>query len=121
MPYTGTSTGRTQADIFVQSRSADEKTVVDIAGADVSADYFQAMGIPLVRGRLFTPGDTNASEPVVIVSERAARIVWPDQDPIGRMVSWGNPTPQANPRTRVVGVVGEIRHQAAEGDTGVEF
>lgn len=121
LPYTATATGRTQADIFVQGRSADEKTVVGIAGADVSADYFQVMGIPLVRGRLFTPSDTNTSEPVVIVSERAARVFWPDQDPIGRMVSWGNPTPQANPWTRVVGIVGDIRHYAAEGDTGVEF
>ncbi|HTV03371.1 MAG TPA: ABC transporter permease [Luteitalea sp.] len=122
LPYTGASAERIQADIFVEGRAQQEtRTVASIAGADVSPGYFETLGIPLVKGRLFDAGDTTTSPPVVIVSERAARLFWPDQDPIGRLVSWGKPTPQANPWTRVVGVVGDVAHGAAEGATGVEF
>jgi hypothetical protein len=75
----------------------------------------------LVKGRLFDSTDTSESAPVVIVSERAARLFWPNQDPIGRDISWGKPTPDGNPWTRVVGVVGNVKHHAAEGEVGVEF
>jgi hypothetical protein len=78
------------------------------------------MRIPLVRGRLFERTDTTDSEPVVVLSERAARLFWPDRDAIGQYVSWGRPTP-ANPWTRVVGIVGNVKHHAAEGEVGVEF
>jgi putative ABC transport system permease protein len=122
LPYGGTRTERVQADIFIEGRAAEEtKTVVSIAGGDVSAGYFETMKIPLVAGRLFEPGDTATAPPVVVVSERAARMFWPDQDPIGRLMSWGAPTSTANPWTRVVGVVGDVTHYAAEGDTGIEL
>jgi putative ABC transport system permease protein len=122
LPYSGTSTERIQADIFIKGRAEEEtKTLASITGADVSPDYFAAMRIPLVRGRLFDASDTSDSPPVVVVSERAARLFWPDQDPIGRDISWGKPTPDGNPWTRVIGIVGNVKHHAAEGDQGVEF
>ncbi|MES1258544.1 MAG: ABC transporter permease [Acidobacteriota bacterium] len=61
----------------------------------VARSYFQAMKIPVVRGRTFAAGEQDA----VIVSESAARAVWPNQDPIGR--KWDI---EKAPRT-VVGVV----------------
>jgi predicted permease len=47
---------------------------------DVAPSYFQAMNLPLVRGRVFRPGETDA----VVVSESAARSVWGTEDPIGK-------------------------------------
>jgi predicted permease len=46
----------------------------------VAASYFELMNLPVVAGRSFLPGDSN----VVIVSESAARAVWPNQNPVGR-------------------------------------
>jgi len=46
----------------------------------VAPSYFTVMGLPVVRGRTFLPGEQS----VVIVSESAARAVWPDQDPLGK-------------------------------------
>lgn len=46
----------------------------------VASSYFSLMNLPVVRGRTFLPGDRNA----VIVSESAARAVWPNQDPVGK-------------------------------------
>jgi putative ABC transport system permease protein len=121
LPYAGTTLERSQSDIFIKGRAArDTKTLAPISGADVSPDYFATMRIPLVRGRLFEPTDTTQSEPVVVISERAATLFFRDQDPIGQYVSWGEVS-TAQPWTRVVGVVGNVKHHAAEGDVGVEF
>jgi predicted permease len=121
LPYAGNSLERIQADVFVKGRAEqDTKTLAPISGADVTPDYFATMRIPLIRGRLFEATDTTESEPVIVISERAAELFWPGRDPIGESVSWGQVT-TANPWTRVVGVVGNVKHHAAEGDVGVEF
>ena len=73
----------------------------------VTPAYFSAMRIPLIRGRLFAEADRAGSEPVVVIGERTARIVWPGQDPLGQHIRFGSP---ASPIYTVVGVVGDVRH-----------
>jgi len=74
----------------------------------VSDDYFRTMGIPMHGGRDFTNGDTPETEPVVIVNETLARMLWPHHDAVGQMIA-------SRPRSRrVVGVVGDVRHDALE-------
>jgi predicted permease len=70
----------------------------------VSPDYFSAMGIALIRGRIFGPADR--SRKVVVVSQNVADRFWPGQNPIGQMcvTYWGPPIP-----AEVVGVVADIR------------
>ncbi len=65
-----------------------------------SAGYFQALGIPLLRGRLMTEADDSLAPRVAVINETMARKVWPGQDPLGRRFR----SPPAKPRT-VVGVV----------------
>ena len=74
----------------------------------VTPDYFRAMRIPLLRGRLIQPEDTPTSTPVMLVSETAARTLFQGRDPIGQRVRVGG-LPQAPWRT-IVGVVGDVRH-----------
>jgi len=76
---------------------------------NISPGYLRAMGIPLLRGRNFTPGDTVASPPVVMVDERAARRFWPGQNPIGKRIGF-------SPRSQreVVGVVGSVRNRGLD-------
>ena len=50
----------------------------------VSAEYFQTMGIRIVRGRGFSGGDSERSRPVAVVNQRLADMLWPARDPIGR-------------------------------------
>ena len=74
LPYTGTQTDRSRADISIRGRSREEtKTISPLAGADVGPDYFTTMRIPLARGRLFDETDTATSPKVVIINERAAK------------------------------------------------
>jgi putative ABC transport system permease protein len=73
----------------------------------ISGDYFAALGIPLLEGRLFQPTDSADAAHVVIISETLARDLFPNEDPIGRelIISWGDDAPD-----RIIGVVGDIKH-----------
>jgi predicted permease len=82
----------------------------------VSPGYFEAMSIPLKRGRYVTASDTERSAKVIIVDERLARRFWKDQDPVGRRM-WKPDSPEEfstgpGPKSQyftVVGVVGSVR------------
>jgi len=76
----------------------------------VVGDYFAAMRIPLIRGRLFAASDTRQAPPVVIVSASMAKHYWPDRDPIGERIRLGNGT-QRDWAT-IVGVAGDVRSAA---------
>jgi predicted permease len=72
--------------------------------------YFDALGIPLKRGRFFTDADGPSAQRVVIVNERLARLVWPDADPIGHQIRWGlDIAENQSPWMTVVGVVGDVK------------
>ena len=53
----------------------------------VSETYFEALGIEIVRGRTFTRAEVLNTLPVVVISERTAETLWPDQEPIGKVIS----------------------------------
>ena len=72
---------------------------------EVTPGYFQTFGIPILRGRAFADADRTA-QPAVILSESAAQILFPGQDPIGHTVQ----LPSANEWAEVVGVAREIRN-----------
>ncbi len=67
--------------------------------------YFEAMRIPLIRGRTFTDDDRAGAPGVVVVNQAAARRYWPGEDPIGQRIRLGNNDPLT-----IVGIVGSIRH-----------
>lgn len=76
--------------------------------------YLTTMRIPLLVGRGFDPRDTADSDKVIIVNQKMARQLWPDQDPIGKIAL-------VNGQSRVVGVVANVRHQALEQEGGLEM
>lgn len=71
----------------------------------VTAGFFAALQVPLRKGRLFDERDAQGQPLVAVVSEAAARRLWPGEDPIGKELVIGDRTPA--PR-RVVGVVGDL-------------
>ncbi len=71
----------------------------------VSPGYFAAMGVPLVKGRLFDERDTKDAQQTVIVNENLANRFWPNQDPIGKRLERGDKEPWRN----VVGVVRDTK------------
>jgi putative ABC transport system permease protein len=86
----------------------------------VGAGYFQAMGIPLLRGRLIEPTDTLGRENVVVIDRFMADRYWPGGDPIGQRVIRGDTASQGRGTWTVVGVVGTIKHWDLEQDVAKE-
>ncbi len=76
----------------------------------VTPDFFRALRVPLVKGRFVSAQDGSDAPPAVVISESLALRIWPDQDPIGKRMSFG-PDPQEGkaPWRTVVGVVGDIK------------
>jgi putative ABC transport system permease protein len=78
-----------------------------------TSDYFRAMDIGLLRGRLFDERDTAKSPPVIIIGQSLAARLWPEQDPIGkRLLAYGAPGDEKKPGWQtVVGVVEDARYR----------
>ena len=70
-------------------------------------DYFQAFGVPMVKGRGFLPEEDLENRGTAIVSRALAERYWPGQDPIGKRLKWGIPASRA-PWQTVVGVAGDV-------------
>jgi putative ABC transport system permease protein len=80
----------------------------------VTPDYFRAMGIRLVRGRLFTPQDDAKAPRVCIINETLARQFFPNDNPIGKRMNITN-----GPDTwrEIVGIVGDIKQYGVDKAT----
>jgi putative ABC transport system permease protein len=84
----------------------------------VSRDYFRTIGLSLVRGRVFGPGDRFGSPPVILASASAAHKFWPGSDPIGKRIRFGASVGSVKMLGEVVGIVGDVRDAGlAEGTT----
>jgi len=77
----------------------------------ISDGYFQAMGIPLIAGREFDAHDRTGSPSVAIINEAAARMLYPNENPIGKRlrVDWGDPA-----QAEIVGVASNSRFEGIE-------
>jgi len=77
----------------------------------VSPDYFRALGVPLLRGRLFGDSDKGQHDPVLIVNESLAQRYFPGEDPVGKRIKTGDPgfIPTSQWET-IVGVVGDVKY-----------
>lgn len=74
---------------------------VTVMGAAVDQNYFDAMRIPILRGRGFTSDDRPETQPVAMVNEEFAKRYWPNQDPVGKKIQR---EPGDRPGATVVGI-----------------
>ena len=89
-----------EADFAIRGRPPDQgqRRVTELRY--VTPGYFRALGIPIVRGRGLTAGDTADAPRVIVVNEALARRYFPNDDPVGRELDRGT----------IVGVVGDVRN-----------
>ncbi len=71
----------------------------------VNPGYFHSMGIPLLRGRELAASDTAKSNPVVVINQKLAEVIWPAQDPLGKHLSI-----LGEKQFEVVGIAGNVLH-----------
>jgi putative ABC transport system permease protein len=102
LPFSGHFQGTA---MLVEHVTPDPNDLPIFVHRRVTPEFFDALGIPLLRGRLFTNADMDADgAPVAIIDEVAAREFWPDEDPIGQRLG----RPWMNELMVVVGVVGSV-------------
>ncbi len=91
----------TNANVSVEGKTypPNESPLVEFRA--ISENYFQTANIPLLRGRLFSKEDAN--QPVIVINEAMAKLIWPNEDPIGKRVGDSNPL-------TVIGVVGNVKN-----------
>jgi predicted permease len=83
----------------------------------VSPDYFRVMGIPLLAGRFFNQHDISSTPRVSIISEAMARLYFPNQNPLGKQLTFGFP-PNGEAMREIVGIVGNVRDVALGQNPG---
>lgn len=84
----------------------------------VGPGYFEAAGIPLLKGRFFLPSDTSDSQPVLVISSAMAKKFWPNEDPVGKRIK---PLEPDFPWCTIAGVVGDIRQRSVESAPAPTF
>jgi len=98
---------------FFEELFRDREHMGDADYRVVSQGYFETLRIPVLKGRLFEDRDTPDSQSVAVISESLAQQEWPDHDPLGQTIEFGNM--DGDPRLlMVVGVVGDVRESSLE-------
>jgi putative ABC transport system permease protein len=101
---------------------ADRHAQADFQNAamtPISANYFEVMGMRLLKGRAFSAADTIDTQRVAIINDTLAQRIWPGEDPIGKRLVPGGPSSQ-NPWCEVVGVVADVKLEGLENDTPMQ-
>ncbi|HKQ04027.1 MAG TPA: ABC transporter permease [Blastocatellia bacterium] len=112
MPFSGGNVG---SDFRIEGRPAPEPgQEPDANNRSVTVDYFEAIKIPLRRGRYFTEQDQRGGTGVAIINETLARRYFADEDPIGKRISHiGANQNEGDPEQfEIVGVVGDVHHSS---------
>jgi predicted permease len=104
------SQGQQFSGMYVEGSSANPNRLPDIAYTMVRGEYFRALRIPIVAGRIFSDTDLPDGAKVAMINESAARLYFPKGNAVGSRVRIG-PNPAA-PWVTIVGVVGDMRDGA---------
>jgi predicted permease len=105
--------------VLVEGRAMSPSELPEVELRRAVHDYFAAMGMPILRGRTFSAEDGPTTAPVAVINQTMARRLWPNEDPVGRRFKMGT-NPQT-PWSTVIGVVGDLRHEALEVEPAAEF
>ncbi len=87
----------------------------------VSEDYFRIMGIPLLSGRTLEQTDNENGPQVVVINQALAEEMWSGENPLGKQVTWGDPTDPETLWAEIVGVVGNTRFESLDSEPRSEI
>lgn len=107
--------GSAGSDPFaIEGRGLDPNNLTSAGWQLVGANYFQALGITLIKGRDLSEADVApGAPPVAVINEKMAARYWPNEDPIGRRITLGLPRPD-NPWITIVGIAKDVPHRAID-------
>src|SRR5262249_41063638 len=112
IPFGGPHSGTRLEVVGQPKRPAGQDLTTGVVVTD--ANYFQTMGIPLKRGRLYTQQETLEMRHVVVVNEAFARENFPGQDPLGQRVVIN--MKDENQQSEIVGIGGDNKHKGLDAE-----
>jgi putative ABC transport system permease protein len=119
LPLSGSNT---DSSFAIEGRATDGKEPTpDEELRAITPDYFQVLRTPLLRGRFFTESDNVDAPPVVIINQALAKKYWPNEDALGKRITFSDPR-KPNPKwLTIVGIVRSIRHRGLDVDPAPEY
>ncbi len=119
LPLSGTNS---DSSFAIENRPLDKtQPFPDEEIREVTADYFKVLQTPLMRGRFFNEGDTADKPGVVIINEALAHKYWPNEDPLGKRITFDDPRKPGMKWITIVGIVTSIRHRSLDQDPQPEY
>ena len=114
LPIEGTDSSM---DLFVENREPAPGERMMTGVHVVNPRYFEAMGIPLLNGRVFTERDTLETPTMLVVNETMSRRLWPGEEALGKRVKLGDPNGQW---AQIVGVVRDVKHNGLSAEAAMD-
>ncbi len=119
LPLSGTNS---DSSFAIEGRvAAADQPMPDEEIREITPDYFRVMQTPLRRGRFFNDGDMAAAPAVAIVNEALVRKYWPNQDALGKRITFSDTRKPNAKWITVVGIVGNIRHRGLDAEAQPEY
>jgi putative ABC transport system permease protein len=87
----------------------------------ITPDYFRVLKTPLLRGRFFTEADNAEAPGVVIINDALAKKYWPNEDALGKRITFSDPRKPDPKWLTIVGIVRSIRHRGLDVDPAPEY
>jgi predicted permease len=109
LPLLGGTNRTGRAEHEAPRERPNDGWLIEVSG--ILGDYHDAMGIPLLAGRMITPADTVPGDEKVVINQAMARRMWPDEEPLGKRFTFEEDPPRW---LTVVGVVGDVRQWGLE-------
>jgi putative ABC transport system permease protein len=103
LPLAGTS----WSSQFKAAGWPEERVGLDILHRRADAGYFEALGVPLIRGRVFNAGDLAGGPSVVLINETFAATHFPGEDPIGQRIAYDRVPDSTSNWNEIIGIVGD--------------
>jgi putative ABC transport system permease protein len=100
----------------IEGRPSGSEAPPQLEPRGTTPGYFKTVGLPLVRGRLYTAADRDTANGVLLINQTAARRYWGAEDPVGKRVTFDNGTTWLT----IVGVVGDVRQWGLDHEPTAE-
>jgi putative ABC transport system permease protein len=119
LPLSGSNT---DSSFMIEGAPTDGKTPTpDEELRTITPDYFQVLKTSLLRGRFFTEADTADAPGVVIINDALAKKYWPNEDALGKRITFSDPRKPDPKWLTIVGIVRSIRHRGLDTEPAPEY
>jgi putative ABC transport system permease protein len=109
--------GHSSGGFAIEGRPSPTDQTFNAGYRQISPDFFKTFRVPLIKGRLLAESDGAQAPPVVVVNESLARLYFPNEDPLGKRITFF----KGDVARVIVGVVGDVKHSELDEEAKPEI